>query len=113
MSSSENKPNDNSAHLKVSGDMSGERVLALEKEFETVIAGLPKGANVMLDLRTVSHIDSRGISLCVGMYKKCAKRNVTFSINAGSESLRILTQIKLDKIIRIQASPDGSILTGS
>ncbi len=113
MSSSKNKPNSNSVHLKVSGDMSGERVLALEKEFETLIAGLSMGTNVVLDLRTVTHIDSRGISLCVGMYKKCAKRNANFSINAGSESLRILTQIKLDKIIRIQVLPDDNNQTDS
>jgi anti-anti-sigma factor len=106
MSSSENRSNDNTVHLKVSGDMSGERVPVLEKEFETVIAELPKGANVVLDLRTVSHIDSRGISLCVGIYKKCAKRNAVLSIQAGGESFRILTQIKLDKIIRIQMIPD-------
>lgn len=106
--SSSKKSNDTSVLLKVSGDMSGERVLALEKDFETVIAGLPKGANLVLDLQTVSHIDSRGISLCVGMYKKCANRNATFSINAGNESLRILTQIRLDKIIRIQVLPDDN-----
>lgn len=108
MSSSKSKSNDNSVHLKVSGDMSGERVLALEKDFDTVLLAIPDGANVVLDLRTVSHIDSRGISLCVGMYKKCTERNATFSINVGSESLRILTQIKLDKIIRIQVLPDDN-----
>lgn len=106
MSSAENKSIDNSVHLRVNGEMSGERVLTLEKEFETMIAGLPKEANVVLDLQTVSHIDSRGISLCVSIYKKCSKRNVSFSIKAGSESFRILTQIKLDKIIRIQMVPD-------
>jgi anti-anti-sigma factor len=106
MSSSENKSNDNTVHLKVSGDISGQRVLALEKEFETLTAGLPRGADVVLDLQTVNHIDSRGISLFVGMYKKCVKCNASFSIKAGSESLRILTQIKLDKIIRIQMVPD-------
>ncbi len=109
MSSSKSKSNDNSVYLKVSGDLSGEKILALEKDFETVIAAIPSRANIVLDLRNVSHIDSRGISLCVGMYKKCTERNATFSINVGNETLRILTQIKLDKIIRIQVFPDDNI----
>lgn len=92
----------NSVHLKVSGEMSADQVLILEKEFEKEMAELPAGVNLVLDLRTVSRIDSRGISLCVGLYKECEKRNITFSIEAGAESFRILTQIKLDKIIKIQ-----------
>ncbi len=92
----------NSVYLKVSGEMSADQVLILEKEFEKEMAELPSGANLVLDLRTVIRIDSRGISLCVGLYKECEKRNIAFSIEAGAESFRILTQIKLDKIIKIQ-----------
>ncbi len=102
MDTSEKIKKQDAVHLKVTGDIIGEQAVALEKRFTIELNDLTSDDKVLLDLRSVNRIDSRGISLCVGLYKECVKRNAAFSIEAGTEAYRILTQIKLDKLIDIQ-----------
>lgn len=102
MNSSEKKMKREAVHLKVTGDIVGEQAITLEKRFSIELNDLSSEDEVLLDLRMANRIDSRGISLCVGLFKECSKRNARFSIEACSEAYRILTQIKLDKLIDIQ-----------
>lgn len=89
-------------HLKITSDIVGEQAIKLEKQFIEELQHLSPGESVQLDLKKVNRIDSRGISLCVGLFKECSKLGAPFSIQTCSESHRILTQIKLDKLIDIQ-----------
>lgn len=88
--------------LTITGEITGERVSVLEKEFLEKLSNLKSGDNVHLDLQSVNRIDSRGISLCVGLFKECVKHNAGFLIKASPESYRILTHIKLNKLFEIK-----------
>lgn len=105
MCSTEKKLNNNLIRLKASGQMVAEQANTLIKAFKKELTDLSEGSSVVLDLQKVTRIDSRGISLCVGLFKECTPKNIDFSIEAGPESFRILQQIKLDKLLNIREIP--------
>jgi anti-anti-sigma factor len=95
--------------INVDGDMTGDRVHELEEEFNQSLENNWTCSNVLLDLKDVRLIDSRGISLCIGLYKECNTHKVPFSIEASSEAYRILKFLNLDRDLDIkECKEDGN-----
>jgi anti-anti-sigma regulatory factor len=62
------------------------------------------GRTVVLDLASVKQIDSRGIALCIGLFKDCRTKGCVFSIEAGADLFRLFTTLKLTKVIDIRGA---------
>lgn len=88
--------------IKVSGDMVGNKVNVLESDIIEKLDSLKSQKDVILDLTKVNFIDSRGISLCIGMYKECLKKGLGFSIESSPNVYRVLNQINLTRIFPIK-----------
>lgn len=87
--------------LSAEGRMTGEATERLETEF-TVRLGAFKGNAVIIDLSRVSMMDSKGVGLCVGVFKECAARRVSFLIEAAPPICKLLTMLNLDKTLAIK-----------
>ncbi len=85
--------------LKAGGDLTGKRVFELKDRFSREI-GIVEGSCV-LDLTGVKIVDSRGISLCIGLYKECLKKNCRFSIEAPAAICGFFRMLKLDRYIEL------------
>ena len=83
------------------GDYSTE----LEKRFSGELASV-KGP-VVLDLSATSIIDSRGVALCVGLYKECQQKNLQFSIEVSPELSHFFMLLKLDRILQFTEKGSG------
>jgi anti-anti-sigma factor len=57
---------------------------------------------VVLDLTQVKQIDSRGLALCIGLFKECAATGEKFSIEMGVELYKVFKILKLTKIMDIR-----------
>jgi anti-anti-sigma factor len=59
-------------------------------------------SSVILDLRAVSRIDSKGLSLCVGLYRELEKKKASLSIEASAEIAETFRMVKLDRVMSIK-----------
>jgi anti-anti-sigma factor len=95
-------PTDSQAYrIAVDHEMIGEKVFEMEKLFLSKMAEI-KDQPVVLDLLAVKQIDSRGIALCIGLFKECKAKGVAFSVDASSDLYRYLKMLKLTKVIEIR-----------
>ncbi|MDO5575518.1 MAG: STAS domain-containing protein [Fibrobacter sp.] len=88
--------------ITVNGNMIGHRVNTLETELLENIGNTKSENDITLDLTNVDYIDSRGISLCILMYKECQKKGFDFSIESSSNIYRIFNQINLTRVFPIK-----------
>lgn len=88
--------------IKISGSLVGNRVNVLESELLEKLKSIKPEKEIIFDLTKVDYIDSRGISLCIGMYKECLKKGFDFSIESSSNVYRILNQINLTRVFPIK-----------
>ncbi len=58
--------------------------------------------SLVLELTAVNRIDSRGIALCVGLFKECRANARAFTIEAGADLYRHFSTIRLTKLIDIR-----------
>jgi len=91
--------------LVVGKNIIGEYSIELEKRFSEELASV-KGP-VVLDLAATTIIDSRGVALCVGLFKECQRKNLPFSIEAGPELTRFFKLLKLDRILQFTEKGSG------
>jgi anti-anti-sigma factor len=87
--------------ITVDRDMTGAHVNELEARFALEIARAGKGP-VVLDLTAVRQIDSRGITLCIGLFKECKASGLGFSIHTNPDLHRFFRVLKLTKVIDIR-----------
>jgi anti-anti-sigma factor len=88
--------------IKISGSLVGNRVNVLESDLLEKLKSIKPEKEIIFDLTKVDYIDSRGISLCIGMYKECLKKGFEFSIESSSNVYRILNQINLTRVFPIK-----------
>ncbi len=92
-------PTQDQAHrITFDEPMVGPGVLRLEEKLLAEMERIHSPA-VLLDLTQVRRIDSKGISLCVGLFKELQKKDVAFSIEASPEIADSFRMVKLDRII--------------
>jgi anti-anti-sigma regulatory factor len=94
---------DGPQRIVVERDMAGPNIAELEQQFKAAVA--EARGPLILDLTAATIIDSRGIALCVGLFKECKNRNLPFSIEAGPTLLRFFRMLKLDR--HMQCSEKG------
>jgi anti-anti-sigma factor len=92
---------DEAIRVAVERDMIGAYVNELEPRFIAEMARAGK-RSVVLDLSAVQHIDSRGITLCIGFFKECKAKGNGFSIVASPDLYRFFRVFKLTKVIDIR-----------
>jgi CheY-like chemotaxis protein/anti-anti-sigma regulatory factor len=84
--------------IVVERNMTGPFVDELEKRFlETM--GTVQNELVVLDLKDVRVIDSRGVALCIGLQKECNSKGSPFSIEASPEIHKTFKIFKLTRFI--------------
>ncbi len=76
----------------------GDYALDLEKRFVDEIKDVQ--VPVVLDLTGATVVNSRGVALCVGLFKECQRKNITFSIETSKELSRFFKLLKLDRLIQ-------------
>jgi anti-anti-sigma factor len=90
----------------VKKNIMGEYSAELEKQFTEELSKI--NCPVILDLTTTTIIDSRGIALCVGLYKECRRKEISFSIEASPELCRFFKLLKLDRILQFTEKGSGT-----
>jgi anti-sigma B factor antagonist len=71
------------------------------------------GSDLIIDLSAVDFIDSTGLGVIVGAYKKVGEREGSLSVVSGQELVRRLFSITgLDDVIPIMATLDEAIAAG-
>ena len=103
--SSTKQPKEQIHRFVVKKNIMGDYSTELEKEFITALAAV--SCPVVLDLTNTTIIDSRGIALCVGLYKECQQKGISFSIEAGPELCRFFKLLKLDRILHFTEKGSG------
>ena len=89
--------------IVVDHDLMENHVQDLRSRLLSEMANAP-GKRVVLDLAPVKQIDTRGIALCIGLFKECRAKGCVFSIEAGADLLRLFTTLKLTKVIDIRGA---------
>jgi anti-anti-sigma factor len=82
----------------VERDMTGAFVSDLETRFSESIIGAD-GSPVVLDMKDVKRIDSRGIALCIGLKKECDTKGSALTIETNSEIHKMFKIFKLTRVI--------------
>lgn len=93
-------PNSAVQRITVDRNIMGEYCVELEKRFADEMKKV-NGA-VLLDLSRVTLMDSRGIALCVGLFKECRNRNFAFSMEVSPQLDRFFRLLKLDKVLNFK-----------
>jgi ABC-type transporter Mla MlaB component len=98
----EKTPADTGVHrIAPDRDIVGPYVNDLAARFAEEISS-PDKQPVALDLSAVKQMDSRGIALCIGLFKECQAKGNVFSILAPPDLCRFFRTVKLTKIIDIR-----------
>ena len=88
--------------LFFSGEMTRDHLQAAALRLQSDLEGINSQSSVILDLTRVNRIDSRGIALCISLYKECTLKNADFIIEAGSNVMSVFRLIKLDRVLPIR-----------
>lgn len=88
-------------HIVVDQDMIRAHSNELETRFAKELAQVGNSP-VVLDLSTAHEIDSRGIVLCIGLFKECQARRLDFSILVSPDLYRYFRMLKLTTVIAIR-----------
>jgi anti-anti-sigma factor len=88
--------------VSISGEIAGDQIKSLESELLKILQNLSEGILLTVILKDINRIDSRGVSLIVGLFKECTLRKITLTIVADSMAFRILSQIKLNRVLTIK-----------
>ena len=99
------KPDESLHRLIVKKNIIGEYSTELENQFGNELSTV--NCPVVLDLSTITIIDSRGVALCVGLYKECRQKNLQFSIDVSPELARFFKLLKLDRILQFNEKGSG------
>ena len=91
--------------LVVEKNIMGEFSIELEKRFSEELAEI--NCPVILDLSATTMIDSRGVALCVGLFKECQRKKLPFSIEVNSELSRFFKLLKLDRVLQFIEKENG------
>ncbi|NRA39441.1 MAG: STAS domain-containing protein [Planctomycetes bacterium] len=87
--------------LVPNGDLSANSV-GTERERFLQEMDVPDLASVLVDLRATNTIDSQGISLVVGIYKECTKKDLACTVAISSALIyKVFQMMQLDKHIRL------------
>lgn len=89
----------NVLRITVERNIRSDFCIELEKRFQAEMQNAD--GPVVLDLTRVSFIDSRGVALCVALFKECQQKKLAFSIEVSPELARFLNLLKLDRVFPI------------
>lgn len=95
--------------IKVSGELDHHIATKLKEEADMKMRS-SNAINVIFDLSDMSFMDSSGIGVIMGRYKKARAlggKTVAFGINA--DVLRIIKMSGMDKIIKLTSNYDKAI----
>jgi len=87
--------------LTVQGPMAGTSLSGLEERF-TAELGDTQAKSIVLDITGVGRVDSRGIALCIGVFKECSGAGRSFRIEASGDVFRMFKILKLNRIMDIR-----------
>ena len=87
--------------LVAQGDQTGERVDELEKGFGEQLA-TSTDPEVILDLIHCNAMDSRAISVCVGVLRECELKGRTLTVEANPAMVKLFTMINLHRVMTIR-----------
>jgi len=95
-------PNDNPNpyRIVVNGTITGE---SLSKTEEFVFEKIRHydGTSIVIDMKNVRYIDSRGISLCIRIFKECKDLNIAFKLETNPEVFRLFAVANLVEAMNI------------
>lgn len=93
--------------VRLSGDVDLSRSPEARR---TILACLAQGHHTLVDLSTVSYIDSSGVATLVEGFQTARKRALRFGlIGVSAAALRVLELARLDKVFPIHASLDARL----
>jgi anti-anti-sigma factor len=84
--------------LAADGNVSGDIVEQFEQRFADLLVK-STCPEVILDLTRTTMLDSRAISVCIGVFRECQASSRTFCIETNPTIYRMLTMINLHKAI--------------
>jgi anti-sigma B factor antagonist len=96
--------------VKVDGNAAGQVICRVVGEldlygvphFRQVLADLPSGSRVLIDLSDVSFVDSAGLGALIGGIRRTRDRGGDAAVACGRPSLRrLLLTIGLDRLVTI------------
>jgi anti-anti-sigma factor len=87
--------------LAADGNVSGDIVEQIEQRFAEQLARA-RCVEVVLDLTRTNALDSRAISVCIGVFRECQAASRSFCIEANPTIYRMLTMINLHKAMTIR-----------
>lgn len=91
--------------VAIYGDVDHHAAKELRFEIDTVIEEcLPD--LLVLDLKRCDFMDSSGLGLILGRYRKCGEHGCEFRLaNPGNKTMRILTMAGIQNIIKTDSTP--------
>jgi anti-anti-sigma factor len=92
--STENGP----LRITVEKNIVGDFTFEVEKQFRAAAARAQ--GPVVLDLTAATVVDSRGVALCVGLFKELQRKSIPLSIEASPELGRFFKMLKLDRVMQ-------------
>jgi anti-anti-sigma factor len=81
----------------IANPLTGESASDVERQLLEYLSAFD-GPSLTLDLSRVPVIDSRGISVCVGLYKECVKKDISLLLEVNNEIAEDLRLVKLDRM---------------
>jgi anti-anti-sigma factor len=91
----------NPFRIKVTGSISGNTLTQLESDVMTEFSKITV-PEFILDLRDATYIDSRGITLCIRLYKLCVEKKIKLSLETNPIVFRLFSTTNLTNILNIR-----------
>jgi len=91
---------DTPPRISITGAVSGDNLPQIEGEVMTRFAVID-AAELILDLCGTSYIDSRGITLCIRLFKACTAKKIKLKIETNSAIYHLLSTTNLTNILNI------------
>jgi anti-anti-sigma factor len=92
--------NGNPSRIKIVGSISGNELSRIENEVMTEFSKVT-APQLILDLRTATYIDSRGITLCIRLYKSCTEKKIKLCMETNPIVYRLFSTTNLTNILNI------------
>lgn len=89
--------------VKITGDIDHHTSKELRCEIDReILRELPD--NVIFDLTECEFMDSSGLGLILGRFRKCTELGCSFKlVNPGTKTMRILHMAGVDKLINVES----------
>ena len=99
-SSVESTKSGDTFRLKVTGSISGDNLQQIEADVMARVSPV-NTPELVFDLSDSTYLDSRGITLCVRLYKMCMAKKIHLTVETNSVIFRLLSSTNLTSVMNI------------